>query len=384
MWNHSWVSFTGFSESYNGTFKLTGHTGLSAKNVSSAFFNGELENEMRERGHLDMFHMVKVDMDKDKVLAEVEKVVDVCLLLMRSGIAISSLYAQVKSPSSKVPIPGLPDVCTNPPVHGQAFCSPHCEAVEKTNTQSGLHAFLKHCRVSDSTFNDVAAVLSKLEPSSGGTSVIEAQAVGMHNTGEFTALVDELSEWLIGQGVTNLWRLQFEEKEAVVKDLFVHHIYHRVQSCIQQFTDGLGPLYGEMRRHPKALGSLFVVDNKPLSLPSFRKLYDIEYSAQGSNNRNREDTIYCWELFLQRAEEKDEVTLEKILEFWTGAGKPPPAGFNHKLHIQFFSQETGVRRLPSSSTWAMVLWLPRGVEDPQQFQAMMTNAILETQGFGKM
>ncbi|XP_022107157.1 uncharacterized protein LOC110988173 isoform X2 [Acanthaster planci] len=341
MWNHSWVSFTGFSESYNGTFKLTGHTGLSAKNVSSAFFNGELENEMRERGHLDMFHMVKVDMDKDKVLAEVEKVVDVCLLLMRSGIAISSLYAQVKSPSSKVPIPGLPDVCTNPPVHGQAFCSPHCEAVEKTNTQSGLHAFLKHCRVSDSTFNDVAAVLSKLEPSSGGTSVIEAQAVGMHNTGEFTALVDELSEWLIGQGVTNLWRLQFEEKEAVVKDLFVHHIYHR-------------------------------------------KLYDIEYSAQGSNNRNREDTIYCWELFLQRAEEKDEVTLEKILEFWTGAGKPPPAGFNHKLHIQFFSQETGVRRLPSSSTWAMVLWLPRGVEDPQQFQAMMTNAILETQGFGKM
>ncbi|XP_022107159.1 uncharacterized protein LOC110988173 isoform X4 [Acanthaster planci] len=236
----------------------------------------------------------------------------------------------------------------------------------------------------DSTFNDVAAVLSKLEPSSGGTSVIEAQAVGMHNTGEFTALVDELSEWLIGQGVTNLWRLQFEEKEAVVKDLFVHHIYHRVQSCIQQFTDGLGPLYGEMRRHPKALGSLFVVDNKPLSLPSFRKLYDIEYSAQGSNNRNREDTIYCWELFLQRAEEKDEVTLEKILEFWTGAGKPPPAGFNHKLHIQFFSQETGVRRLPSSSTWAMVLWLPRGVEDPQQFQAMMTNAILETQGFGKM
>ncbi|XP_022110834.1 uncharacterized protein LOC110990249 [Acanthaster planci] len=37
--NHSWVSFSGFSESYNGTFKLTRHTGLSARNVSSAFFN---------------------------------------------------------------------------------------------------------------------------------------------------------------------------------------------------------------------------------------------------------------------------------------------------------------------------------------------------------
>ncbi|XP_022111526.1 uncharacterized protein LOC110990737 [Acanthaster planci] len=71
--NHSWVSFSGFSESYNGTFKLTRHTGLSAKNVSSAFFNGELENKMREHGHLDMFNMVKVDSDKDKVLAEIEK-----------------------------------------------------------------------------------------------------------------------------------------------------------------------------------------------------------------------------------------------------------------------------------------------------------------------
>ena len=61
------------------------------------------------------------------------------------------------------------------------------------------------------------------------------QLLACATQGEFTALVDELSEWLIGQGVTNLWRLQFEEKEAVVKDLFVHHIYHRYEVLYRQY-----------------------------------------------------------------------------------------------------------------------------------------------------
>ena len=68
--NHSWVSFQGFSESYNDAFKLTFDKGeesaftvhlkkiplfleLSPRIVSEAFYNGELENELRRINMVD-------------------------------------------------------------------------------------------------------------------------------------------------------------------------------------------------------------------------------------------------------------------------------------------------------------------------------------------
>ncbi|XP_071786591.1 uncharacterized protein [Asterias amurensis] len=70
--NHSWVSFMGFSESYNGTFNLTRSNGFGAKLVSASFFRGELENEMRSLGQLDMFQLVKFDLDREKLFGKIE------------------------------------------------------------------------------------------------------------------------------------------------------------------------------------------------------------------------------------------------------------------------------------------------------------------------
>ena len=39
----------------------------------------------------------------------------------------------------------VPQVCTNEPKHGKAFCSSHSEAAEKLGRPSGLRPFLKSC-----------------------------------------------------------------------------------------------------------------------------------------------------------------------------------------------------------------------------------------------
>ena len=78
------------------------------------------------------------------------------------------------------------------------------------------------------------------------------------------------------------------------------------------------------------------------------------------------------------------VSLEDVLQFWTAARKVPPCGFDNKLSIQFYPSVSGIRRFPSSSTCGPILWLPRGADDPDDFKELMTMAIKESHGFGKI
>ena len=82
--------------------------------------------------------------------------------------------------------------------------------------------------------------------------------------------------------------------------------------------------------------------------------------------------------------EGGEVTLASLLLFWTGAEQPPLTGFDQPLSIQFFSQEPGMQRLPSSSTCGLVLMLPRGTTDAEKFRNTMTFVLKNTYGFGKL
>ena len=81
-----------------------------------------------------------------------------------------------------------------------------------------------------------------------------------------------------------------------------------------------------------------------------------------------------------------EVTFPDLLGFWTGARSVPPGGFADpaRLRIEFFTVEPGSRRLPSSSTCGLVLLLPRGVEDPDEFAKTMSYVLLNTEGFGRL
>ena len=128
------------------------------------------------------------------------------------------------------------------------------------------------------------------------------------------------------------------------------------------------------------------VENQKLSAQSFKKLYSIMYSDKGSSDRDKEDkTIYCLDLYLQDLEEEEVngVTLEDLLIFTTGADTVPPLGFDGPICIEFYETEENVKRYPWSSTCSLTLFLPRGIEDPKEFNSLLTHALENGVGFGK-
>ena len=52
---------------------LNSFKGYDEKQCSSAFWNGELEDELREIGNLDFFGLMHRNHDREKVMDEVEK-----------------------------------------------------------------------------------------------------------------------------------------------------------------------------------------------------------------------------------------------------------------------------------------------------------------------
>lgn len=75
---------------------------------------------------------------------------------------------------------------------------------------------------------------------------------------------------------------------------------------ISQFRNGLyavGSLYQEMIRTPDEFSRLFVHQNVNLKFDTFRSLYQLNFSPDGSNNRRLErDTVYCLEAFLMECD----------------------------------------------------------------------------------
>lgn len=78
------------------------------------------------------------------------------------------------------------------------------------------------------------------------------------------------------------------------------------------------------------------------------------------------------------------VTFADLLVFVTGADCIPPLGFPVQCTVSFYSQEEGSRRLPSSSTCALTLYLPRGVTEENDFRALMSDSLTGSYGFGKV
>lgn len=47
-------------------------------------------------------------------------------------------------------IADLPDVCTDTPLRGKAFCKDHCSVLEEKGIPTGLKEFLRYCGSCDS------------------------------------------------------------------------------------------------------------------------------------------------------------------------------------------------------------------------------------------
>lgn len=62
----------------------------------------------------------------------------------------------------QIPSLAMPDVCTNVPVHGKAFCHDHCRILEAQTppVPTDLRGFLKHCKGSkgDKHYNDYSEI----------------------------------------------------------------------------------------------------------------------------------------------------------------------------------------------------------------------------------
>ncbi|KAL9966282.1 hypothetical protein ACROYT_G024334 [Oculina patagonica] len=143
---HCWVSFSGFSVSYSEAHLACG---LTEKRVANAFWNGELESELRDRGELDMFGLCHTDSDREVIMAHIdntraqsnyshppEDCTDDCKargcgkLWVGDGqwkLMFAHCMMKRKNVVDGLPLINYPDVCTAAPVHGKAFCQEHLD-----------------------------------------------------------------------------------------------------------------------------------------------------------------------------------------------------------------------------------------------------------------
>ncbi|XP_061191725.1 uncharacterized protein LOC133199956 [Saccostrea echinata] len=188
------------------------------------------------------------------------------------------------------------------------------------------------------------------------------------------------NDWILDHGLAP-HNLKMERRDEILKILFKNEIYYRVHSEISQFTDGLdqvGNFAKAIAKAPEALECLSVAGKSSrLMFGGLRKLYDIEFSPAGSNNRRKEDeVIYCFEAMCADCEANIlEVTLNDLLAFWTGAAEVPPLGFDKRLKIRFKHQ------LRVAHTCELEIHLWRGYSDPDNFRDDMVKAIQWGGGF---
>ena len=209
------------------------------------------------------------------------------------------------------------------------------------------------------------------------------------SSAEFTALVEKKADVIAGCGYSQIYTSDISSKDEIIHCLLKQAFVFSVHAEIEQFWDGLNSIgkFGEVVRESPELFAAVLGDGQvKLNSIAFKKLYNIDFSDDGSNQRDKEEkTIYCFELFLQDLEEDliPDLSLEDLLIFITGADAIPPLGFDDPIVISFYDMEGNVKRLPWSSTCALTLNLPRGMNDPQEFNALISNALQNCYGFGK-
>ncbi|XP_046864630.1 uncharacterized protein LOC124459152 [Xenia sp. Carnegie-2017] len=171
---HSWVSFNGFSEAFNEVY----NGNFGEKQVAASFWVGEMENELRELGQLDFFGLLKEDGNSSSVLEQIDKIrarslyehtsddcSDTCKergcgrLWVADGIwklMFPHCMMRRKNFVKGIPLLNYPNVCTESPQHGKAFCEQHVQYLEKNfpNVPTSVRGFLRYCGVKPSNIGE--------------------------------------------------------------------------------------------------------------------------------------------------------------------------------------------------------------------------------------
>ncbi|XP_026059142.1 G2/M phase-specific E3 ubiquitin-protein ligase isoform X2 [Carassius auratus] len=175
-----------------------------------------------------------------------------------------------------------------------------------------------------------------------------------------------------------------EEKDSLVQSAADFFVNGRLATALDQFVEGLKTLglLEELRKNPAVFYNMFVSEEIPLQAKDLCTLFDVDFSVQGSNRRDRENMTICfWRDWLIDIEEGEcsPVTLEKVLEFTSGASTVPPLGFPHRPQIQFLHE--GNRIFPEANTCILVLRLPLH-SSYEAFKQHMIEGILQAPTFG--
>ncbi|KAK6169667.1 hypothetical protein SNE40_020669 [Patella caerulea] len=165
---HCWVSFEGFAESLSDGFgMLNGSQDLiDRKLVANCFWWGELEEELREEKKDVVFFnrndrelcMRKIETDRCKSLyhhaaidcTEECKARGCGKLWVTDGLwklQFAHCMFHKQNTVDGVPLINFPDVCTEEPEPGSAFCPDHFKLMEKSKIPTSLKGFLKYAGV---------------------------------------------------------------------------------------------------------------------------------------------------------------------------------------------------------------------------------------------
>ncbi|XP_051983766.1 G2/M phase-specific E3 ubiquitin-protein ligase-like isoform X1 [Xyrauchen texanus] len=201
---------------------------------------------------------------------------------------------------------------------------------------------------------------------------------------EIDVIVSSLGDWIADCGVPGIYSAAPKDMRRIYGQVIKHYIYFRTADMIAQFKDGMnscGNLWQIVEKNWKVFLPLFTNEQKELTRDDFRALFTICWSEEGSNLREmEEDTIFCWELLLNSVQEKQStITFKEMLVFITGADCILPLGFPGEPRIEFYTQEN--RRLPFASTCGMVLFLPRGIQEEEEFTDLLNTALKGYLGF---
>ncbi|XP_052215909.1 uncharacterized protein LOC127834252 isoform X10 [Dreissena polymorpha] len=192
------------------------------------------------------------------------------------------------------------------------------------------------------------------------------------------------ADHLLDLGIPNVNHLVRHEKANLIQIIKKQYIYYRISGEISQFTTGMNDVnlaWDMVKSHAELFEPLFCFHPKEITGEEMIRLFKMNYSLVGSNDRALEDvSVYGWEAFLQSIEAGDiDVTLSEVIAFVTGADCFPPCGFSKLIDVDFY---TCGDRLPSASTCALQLWLPR-VNNPDMISKLMYRALKESYGFMK-
>ncbi|XDV24099.1 hypothetical protein PO909_028364, partial [Leuciscus waleckii] len=180
-----------------------------------------------------------------------------------------------------------------------------------------------------------------------------------------------------------------EERDSLIQSAAEYFVNGRINLALRQFEEGFKTfgLMDELKNHAEIFEDLFVNAIRPLEAKDLATLFDVDFSPLGSNKRQLENKTICfWRDWLIDVEEGDcnQLTLEMVLQFASGASSVPPLGFPHQPKIEFllaFGQNT--RIFPEANTCLIVLRLPIH-STYESFRTYMTEGILQSPTFGTM